>query len=162
MFKLIHAGRQITKPNSHYRTGVGALLRLTLPDEEGPVTLAPQHFLSLGAFDVTYIPGTLIVVGRALVFLQRVGAANTELNAVTSQTNAELQPLPKLQVEIQRQPVITIQVAELRHLLIGIVLYAQPFIDLFLPRPLLRQPSAKSQRDGLNPEKQTIQSGSGV
>lgn len=84
MFKSINAGHQITKPNSHYRTGVGALLRLTLPDEEGPVTLAPQHFLSLGAFDVTYIPGTLIVVGRALVFLQRVGAANTELNAVTS------------------------------------------------------------------------------
>lgn len=80
----MNAGRQITKPNSHYRTGVGALLRLTLPDEEGPVTLAPQHFLSLGALDVPHIPGTLIVVGRALVFLQRVGAANTELNGVVS------------------------------------------------------------------------------
>lgn len=165
---MLNAGHQITKPNSHYGAGVGALLRLALPDEEGPVTLAPQHFLSLGAFDVTHIPGTLVVVGRALVFLQRVGAANEETNAVTScpQTNAELQPLPKLQVEIQRQPVITKQVAELglhpEHLLISVVLYAQPFVDLFLPRPLLCQPSAKSQQDGFNPEKQTIRSGSRV
>lgn len=51
------------KLNLHYRTGVGALLRLALTDEEGPITFASQHFLGLGAFDVTHIPGTLIVVG---------------------------------------------------------------------------------------------------
>lgn len=62
------------KSNSHDRTGVGAFLCLTLTDEEGPVARASQHFLRLAALDVTHIPGRLIVVGRALVLFQRVGA----------------------------------------------------------------------------------------
>lgn len=60
---------------SHHRAGVGALLRLTLPDEEGPVTLSPQHLLSLRALDVSHVPGALVVVRWALILLQRVGAA---------------------------------------------------------------------------------------
>lgn len=60
--------------HSHHGAGVGALLRLTLPDEEGPVTLAPQHLLGLRALDVSHVPGALVVVRRALVLLQRVGA----------------------------------------------------------------------------------------
>ncbi len=64
---------------------------MALTDEEGAVTFASQHFLSLGAFDVTHVPGALVVVGRALVLLQRVGAANTEteqqtLDHVTNKT----------------------------------------------------------------------------
>lgn len=36
------------------------------------------------------------------------------------------------------------------HLLISIVLYTQPFIDLLLPRPLLRQPSEKPEDNRIN------------
>lgn len=74
LYMIFHKERD---SNLHDRTGVRALLWLALPDEEGSVTFASQHFLSLGAFDVTHIPGALIMVGWALVLLQWVGAADT-------------------------------------------------------------------------------------
>lgn len=68
------------KPDLHYRAGVRAFLWLTVTNEEGSITFASQHFLSLGAFDVTHVPGALIMVGWALVFLQWVGAGTAEIN----------------------------------------------------------------------------------
>lgn len=50
---------------------------------------------------------------------------------------------------MRQRPVITAQVAErlllLKHLLISLILYAQPFVDLLLPCPLLCQPSAEPE-----------------
>lgn len=84
-FKLINTWRK-HKPHLHYRTGVGALLWLALADEEGPVTSASQHFLGLTALDVTHVPGTLIVVGRVLILLQRVRAGLNKIKAADMQS----------------------------------------------------------------------------
>lgn len=91
--------------NLHYRAGVRALLRLTVSDEEGPVALAPQHLLGLSPLDIADVPGALVVVRRALVLLQRVGAAN-KAHTVTSRRRRQSAELPKLQVAAMRQPVI--------------------------------------------------------
>lgn len=58
------------KTNLHYGAGVRALLWLALTDEKGSITFASQHFLSLGALDVAHVPGTLVMVGWALIFFQ--------------------------------------------------------------------------------------------
>lgn len=72
--RMFPPSNEMRNRNSHHGTGVGAFLRLTLADEEGPVAFAPQQLLGVAALDVAHVPGALVVVGRALVLLQRVGA----------------------------------------------------------------------------------------
>lgn len=54
----------------HHRTGVATPLA-ALTDEEGTVPLATQHFLSLGAVDLAYIPCAFLVVGEVILILHQ-------------------------------------------------------------------------------------------
>lgn len=137
--------------NLHNRAGVGALLWLALTDEEGPVTFASQHLLSLGAFDVTHVPGALLVVRWTLVLLQRVGPGNKAADTLVTRyiVSKSWSFSNSLNDRYRYSSARTSQHTSLRlysmskHSLISVVLYAQPFVDLLLPCPLLSQPSAK-------------------
>ena len=56
--------------HSHHRTGVATPLA-ALTDEEGTVPLATQHFFSLGAVDLAYIPCAFLVVGEVILVLHQ-------------------------------------------------------------------------------------------
>lgn len=54
---LLHLPR-----HSHHRAGVAASLA-ALTNEEGAISLAAQHFLSLCAVDLAHVPGAFLMVG---------------------------------------------------------------------------------------------------
>ena len=58
--------------HSHHRAGIAAPLA-ALTDEEGAIPLATQHFFSLCAVDLAYIPCAFLMVGKVILILhQRV------------------------------------------------------------------------------------------